>query len=151
MTTFLSYLISDNWKYPKASTLPQLKYSTFACVKLHFPRLHHSVTLWLFLDFSRLLEIFWSSSKQTLFRSKPTGSCWTLLKPFYWNKCWLFVVKFKLWDRYISLWLNKYIFQWKGVVLISYTDLCFHYTFHTGSFFYLEECVIKLFSIMNFA
>ena len=71
IATFLSsYLISDNWKYPKASTSPQLKYPTFVCITSYFPHLHHSVTFWLFLDFSRVLGIFCSFS----FTSKLTGS-----------------------------------------------------------------------------
>ena len=76
----LAYLISDNWKYPKTSTLLQLKYSTFVYITLHFPHLHHSVTLWLFIDFSRVLGIPCSSSKQTLFTSKLTGSYWNTTK-----------------------------------------------------------------------
>ena len=39
----------------------------------HFPHLQHSVTLWLFFDFSRVLGIS-CSSKQTSFTSKLTSS-----------------------------------------------------------------------------
>ena len=95
VTTFLSsYFLSDNWKYPKASTSPQLKYSTFVCITSHFPYLHHAVTLWLFLDFSRVLGISCSFSKQTSVTSTLIGSYWN--PTFYWNNCYLFVVKFKL-------------------------------------------------------
>ena len=125
------YLISDNWKYPKASTSPQLKYSTFVWIKSHLQHLHHSVTLWLLLDFSRVLRMSGSSSKQTLFTSKPRGSYWNLIKVI---NCYLFVVKFnykidifqktyKLNRQIVSL--KKYFFQWRGVVFISYTELFF--------------------------
>ena len=56
MTIFLSsYVISNNWKYPKASTSLQLKFSTFVCITSHIPHLQHSVKLWFFLGFSRVL------------------------------------------------------------------------------------------------
>ena len=74
MTTFLpSSLISNNGKYLKASILPQLKNSTIVWTPI-FPHEDHSVTLLLFLDFSLVLEISGSFSKQTLFTSKLSGS-----------------------------------------------------------------------------
>ena len=42
------------------------------------------------------------------------------------NSC--FVPPLEFWPSYGAV-------QWGGVVLISYTDLSFHYTFHTRSFF----------------
>ena len=70
MTIFISpYLTSDS------SNSPQLKYLTFVCITPHFPHLHHSVTLWRVLSFSRVLGISCISSKQTSFTPKLT----------YWN------------------------------------------------------------------
>ena len=115
MTAFLSlYLISHNCKYPKASTSPQLIHSTFVSITPHFPHLHHSVTVWLFLDFSRVLRISCSLSKQTSFTPKLTGSYWnftTATLPCFWNNCYLFVVNLKLEEniyfRKLMNWIER--------------------------------------------
>ena len=77
VTAFLSsYLIFRNCKYPKALTSPHLEHLTFFSVTPHLPHLHHLVTLWLFLYFSRVLGISCSSLKQTSFAFKLIGSYW---------------------------------------------------------------------------
>ena len=44
-----SYLKSDNWKYPKVSTLLQLRYSTFLSISVH-----------IFAPFSNALTFSWT-------------------------------------------------------------------------------------------
>ena len=136
MTAFLSsYLISDNWKYSKASTSPQLKYSTLVCITPHFSHLHHSVTFWLFLGFLQVSGISCSPSKQTSFTLNSAVHTETLLTPFYWNNCYLSVLSVSHKLNWQVVLLNKNIFQWGGVVLISNTDLCFYQTFYARNFF----------------
>ena len=97
MTKFLSSnLISDNWKYPKASTLPTPSTQNLCALHLisHIYTIQQSFTF--ILDFSRVLGISCSSSKQTSFTSKLTGSYWNPTKGILLNNCYLFVVTFKL-------------------------------------------------------
>ena len=79
--------------YPVIESIPRLQLcrnssTQHFCPVLHiFKRLHHLVTLWLFLDFSRVLRISCSSSNQTLFIYEITGS--------YWNPTKVFLLEFK--------------------------------------------------------
>ena len=134
------------WKYPKALTSLQLKYSTFVCIMSHFPHLHHSVTLWLFLDFSRILRISCSSSKQTSFTSKHTGSYWNPTKAIL-LKYLLFILFTIYLSCKIDIFQKTYKLNWQIVLLnkenFSMKGSCFdfiywpvfHYSFHTRSFF----------------
>ena len=84
-------------KVSQTSTSPQLKYSKFVYIMSHFPRLHYSATLWLFLDFSCVLGISCVLLHNSLrLHLNLLVHTETLLQPFYWNNCYLFVVKFKL-------------------------------------------------------
>ena len=99
-------LISDNWKCPKDLTSPQIKHSTFVFIAPHFQHLHHLVTLWLFLDFSRVLAISCSSSKQTLFTFKLTGSYWSPTKAILLKSLLFIFSKISVVSKYTSenLW-----------------------------------------------
>ena len=138
-TALLSwYFISDDWKYPNDSISPQLKHSIFVSIAPNVLHLYHSVMLWRFLDCLSVLGILCSSSNKLYLHLNSLIHTETLLKPFCRNNCYFFAVNLSY--RYISenLWteltesvVNKHIFQWGGIVLISYRDLCFHYEFHT--------------------
>ena len=61
------YLIQNNLNYSTISFLQQKKQSTFVPITLYLLHLYYSVMIWFFLDFSSVLEISTSPSKQTLF------------------------------------------------------------------------------------